>query len=147
MDTLPFHSSPAVSALISVRWSLRPSGPHPRRRNGYKLGETTIEGMRAIVAMKTFQRGDYRNPDPDPDWRRKVLRRPVAIHLAGLGQGWQIMNIVFLPHQQTWSAGVRVHPWQSSTSARFWKRSRNKSGEAIPTFVAETVSRTATYPW
>ena len=71
----------------------------------YELGETKVDGKRATVDMLVFQRGDYRNPNPDPDWRKKVVKTPVRIDLADVGQGWQISNIVFRSCQQTWPDG------------------------------------------
>lgn len=73
----------------------------------FEIGESKIQGKEATVQMKSYQRGDYRNPKPDPNWRKKVKRRPMEVLLADVGHGWQIKDIVWVGYEDIWPDGSK----------------------------------------
>ena len=66
----------------------------------YELGKVSQSGKEAVVVVNLFQRGDYRNPHPDPDWKKKRTFFPAQIYLIDGGRGFQITDIHHLPRDK-----------------------------------------------
>lgn len=71
----------------------------------FELGAEEVHGKDATVLVQVFQRGDYRNPKPDPNWRAKVKKIPLRVVLTDVGQGFQIKDLEWLPYDYKWPDG------------------------------------------